>query len=320
MRAIQVGRPGEVRLAELPVPRPSYGDLLVKVAVAGVCATDHRLAIQGSETRRVLGHEIAGRLEDQTMVGVHPDVGCGRCDFCRAGFENRCPDRTSIGIDRDGGLAEYVKVPEHHVVPLGSLGLKEASLLEPLACCLHAVEMLAVSEGEPALVVGAGSMGILAMWALQSRGARVVVSQRSERRRRLVAELGADAVVSAGEDPASALGESPTAVMVTAPTSEALAHALDVVSTGGRVHAFAGMPDGAEIDPNVVHYRHLSLIGSTGSRLSDYRLALALANGGRIDLGRLPARLMTLEEARERLAGGRGPNEKKLLVEVEKGL
>lgn len=320
MRAIQIQGPGDVRMAELPVPRPAAGEELVRVAMAGVCATDHKLARQGSQPGRVIGHEIAGWLQDQTAVGVHPDIGCGRCGFCRADFENRCMNRTSIGIDRDGGLAEYVIVPAHHVTPIGSLGLKEAPLLEPFACCLHAVEVLDVSRGDTALVVGAGTMGILAMWALKSRGVPVVVSQRSERRRQLAAELGADAVVAAGEDPGPALGGSPTVAMVTAPMSEALSYALEAVAVGGRVHAFAGTPDGAVIEANVVHYRHLSLVGSTGSRMIDYRRALHLASTGQIDLGRLPTQLMTLEEARAVLVGGRGSDETKVLVEVEKGM
>lgn len=320
MRAIQIQGPGEVHLAELPVPRPSTGEELVRVATAGVCATDHKLARHGSQVGRVIGHEIGGWLQDQTMVGVHPDIGCGRCGFCQADFENRCPNRTSIGIDRDGGLAEYVVAPAHHVVPIGSLSLKEAPLLEPLACCLHAVDLLEVSPGDTALVVGAGNMGILAMWALQSRGVRVVVSQRSERRRHLAVELGADAVVAAGEDPGPALGESPTVAMVTAPVSEALAYALEAVAVGGRVHAFAGTPGGGVIDANVVHYRHLSLVGSTGSRMTDYRRALDLAGSEQVDLGRLPTQMMTLEEVREFLAGGPGPEETKVLVEVEKAV
>lgn len=322
MRAIRVEGPGEVSVAELPVPVPLTGEALVKVAASGVCVTDHRLVRRGANPPRVPGHEIAGWLDDRTPVGVHPDIGCGRCEQCRSGFENRCPSRISIGIDRDGGLAEYVVVPRAHVVPLGPVLMSDAPLLEPLGCCVHAVEMLDVRAGEAALVVGAGPMGLLAMWALQSRGAKVVVAQRSEPRRRLALEVGADAVVDAGEDPSSALGETPTVAVVTAPTSKALAFALDMVAVGGRVHSFAGMPEGGEIDANVVHYRHLTLTGSSGSRLDDYHRALELAGSGRIDLGRLPTRLLsTLEEARELLRAGReGEGATKTVVAVDKGV
>ncbi|HLF43373.1 MAG TPA: alcohol dehydrogenase catalytic domain-containing protein [Acidimicrobiia bacterium] len=320
MRAIRVDGPGKVSLAELPVPTPSPGEVLIRVAVSGICATDHKLAARGLETPRVLGHEIAGRLEDQTPVGVHPDIGCGRCEFCRAGFENRCARRVSIGIDRDGGLAEYVTVPERHVVPLGSLGLREGPLLEPLGCCLHAIEALEVGPDEPALVVGAGTMGLLALLALRSRGARVAVSQRSLLRRHLASELGADGVIGPGEDPGPVLGEPPTVVIVTAPTSQALSYALEIAAIGGRVHAFAGMPGGGEIDANVIHYRHLALTGSTGSRLADYHQALELAGSGKIDLSRFPTQLVTLEEAREVVAGERGLDASKVMIDLEKGV
>jgi threonine dehydrogenase-like Zn-dependent dehydrogenase len=80
------------------------------------------------------------------------------------------------------------------------------------------------------------------------------------------------------------------------------------------------MAGAGEIDANVVHYRHLSLMGSSGSRVADYRHALGLASSGRVDLSRLPTRLVTLEEVRELLVGDREPDGTKVLVEVEKGV
>lgn len=312
--------PGEVRIAELPVPAPAPGEILIRVAFSGICATDHKLAARGFEAPRVLGHEIGGWLEDETAVGVHPEVGCGQCERCRAGFENRCASRVSIGIDRDGGLTEYVTVPERNIVPLGSLSLRQAPLLEPLACALHAVEVLRVESDEAALVVGAGTMGLLAMLALLSRGARVAVSQRSPLRRHLASELGADVVIGPGEDPSPLLGEPPAVVIVTAPTSQALTYALDVVAIGGRVHAFAGIPGGGEIDANVIHYRHLALTGSTGSRLGDYHRALELGGSGQIALSRFPTRFVTLEEARTLVAGERGVDVYKVMIELDKAV
>lgn len=320
MRAIQVAGPGDVSAVELAVPTPSEEEALVRVGFVGLCSTDRKLAARGSKSRRVPGHEISGWTSDGAAVGVHPDVGCGICGFCRTGFHNRCPDRTSIGIDRDGGMAEYLTVPKQHVMPISSLFPRELPLLEPLACCLHAVDMLGIESGEIALVVGAGTMGLLAMWALQSQGVRVVVSQRSEARRRVASELGADAVIGMGEDVRRAFGESPVAAIVTAPTAEALAYALVSVAVGGRVHSFAGMPVGGEIDANVVHYRHLTLMGSTGSRMADYRLAADLAGAGRIDLSRLPTKVVTLEEVPRILVGESEPDGLKVLIAIERSV
>jgi threonine dehydrogenase-like Zn-dependent dehydrogenase len=257
------------------------------------------MAALGTEAPRIPGHEVAGSLEDGTAVGVHPNLGCGRCEWCAAGLENRCPDHVDIGIQRDGGLAEWVAVPEAHVVPLDGFPMEVAPLVEPLACCLHAVSSLEVRNGDTALVIGAGSLGIIGMWALQAAGARVTVMQRSEARRALAAELGADAVLGPEDDPEHSLDKPPRAALVTAPGAEALLWALERVGVGGRVHAFAGTPGGAPVDANVVHYRHLAMVGSTGSTVEDYRRGLEMARAGSVPLHRLPVTTVSLEAVPE---------------------
>jgi L-iditol 2-dehydrogenase len=297
-------------------PAPAEGEALVRVEAAAICATDRKLAAHGAPASVILGHELAGRLDDGRVVGVHPDVGCGVCAFCHAGFENRCPDRVSIGIDRDGGLAEWVAVPERHALPLDGVPMELSPVLEPLACCLHAVSLLGVQPGDRALVVGAGAMGILSMWALQQAGARVAVSQRSRERRELAAELGADAVLRPDESPEGALGEPPRVAIVTAPGAEPLTGALEAVALGGAVHAFAGTPSGAPVDANLVHYRHLKLVGSTGSALGDYRRAVELVSSGRVPLDRLPSTTVGLGDVPQLLLGERTAPGLKVIVNV----
>jgi len=319
MRAVRVGTGGGADLVEAEWPAPGAGETLVRVEAAAICATDRKLVALGAPAPVILGHEFAGRLDDGLAVGVHPDIGCGSCAFCRAGYENRCPNRVSIGIDRDGGLAEGVAVPKRHALPLHGVPLALSPVLEPLACCLHAVSLLDVRAGDLALVVGAGSMGILSMWALQQAGARVAVSQRSRERRELAAELGADAVLGPGDSVAAVFGEPPRVAIVTAPGVEPLAWALDEVAVGGSVHAFAGTPGGAPIDANVVHYRHLTLVGSTGSALSDYRRAIELASSGGIPFNRLPTATVRLDEVPEILLGERSEPGLKVIVDIEGG-
>ena len=316
MRAVRVDGPGVVELVKVEEPVPAEGEVSVRVAAASLCPTDRRLAARGADPPRIPGHEAAGFLDDGTAVGIHPDVGCRRCRSCDAGLENRCLDRASIGLERDGGLAQRVAVPEEHVVPLDGVDPAVGPLLEPLGCVLHALSLLDVEAGERVVVVGAGAMGILATWALQAAGAAVAVMQRSEARRRLAADLGADAALGPADDPAAALGAAPTVAVVTAPGAEALAWALERVAPGGRVHAFAGTPGGAPADANLVHYRHLALVGSTGSTVEDYRRARDLAASGRVDLGRLPRTTVPLEAVPEALAGPRDPAILKVIVDV----
>jgi L-iditol 2-dehydrogenase len=317
MRAVVVTTPGTAELVEVARRQPGPGEVRVRVTAAGICGTDRRLVARGADPPRIPGHEVAGRLDDGTPVGVHPDVGCGRCRHCLAGLENRCPDRTPVGLARDGGLAEWLCVPAAHVVPLPGLDLGLAPLLEPLACCLHALSSLGVHRGEAALVVGAGSMGLLCMWALQAAGATVAVAQRSPERRALAARLGANVVLGPGQDPQAELGRTPSVAVVAAPGAEPLAWALAKVAVGGRVHAFASTPGGAPVDANIVHYRHLTVVGSTGSTVGDYRRARDLAASGEVPLVRLPRSTVPLERAPAVLLGRDGQRTLKVTVDVE---
>jgi L-iditol 2-dehydrogenase len=315
MRAVQVSEPGLAELVDASDPRAVDGEVVVAVERAAMCPTDVKLMKRGSNPPRVPGHEIAGRLADGSLVGVHPDIGCGRCAICRAGHENRCPDRVSIGIDRDGGFAERVAVPASHAFAL-EVDLDVVPLIEPLACCVQAARMLPVRAGQTAMVVGAGAMGLLCMWTLRALGAVVGVCQRSEARRRLVKELGADFVFGPHEAAAQAMGEAPEVAVVTAPGGAALRQALEGVAVGGTVHAFAGSPGGAQIDANTVHYRHLTLVGSTGSTFADYRRAVELVSSGAVPLHRVPTSTVVLEEVPAALRGDVAGDVLKVLIAV----
>lgn len=315
MRALRICGPGTAELTRLPTPTAGDDEVLVEVATAAICATDRKLTARGAPLRRVLGHEAAGHLLDGTAVGIHPDTGCGRCAHCRKGQTNWCADKTSIGIDRDGGLAGLVSVPRAHAVPLEGVPLDVAPLLEPLACCVHAVRRVGPFEG-PAVVVGAGAMGILLMWALQADGHRVAMSQRSPQRRRQAKDLGADVVITPDQDVAQALGATPAAIFVTAPGADALTWAMERVDVGGSVHSFAGTPGGALIDANTVHYRHIDLVGSTGSGLVDYVEGRDMVRRGAVDLSRLPHRRTDLTGGLEALTTTRPDDGLRVLVDI----
>lgn len=319
MRAVRIAGPCRPVVVDVPEPEPGAGEVLVRVAAVGLCATDRRLVANPPVPDLIPGHEIAGRLGDGTVVGVHPDVGCGTCVDCRAGYENRCAHRRSVGVDRDGGMAEWVAVPAGHVVPVAGVPPALVPLLEPLACCLHAMDRLGIERDERIMVVGAGTMGLLMLLALKQRGLPVVVVQRSEERRGLARSLGADAVVGPDADPAAALGAAPTVAIVTAPAGEAVRVALRSVAVGGRVHIFAGLGNDSDLDGNDIHYRHLTVVGSTGSRLSDYERGRDLVAAGAIDLTQLPVIRIALEELPTHLSAvGRGPG--KVVADLERSV
>ncbi|QBI19929.1 hypothetical protein ER308_10395 [Egibacter rhizosphaerae] len=210
MRAVRLEGPGQAVVRELPVPEVVDADWRVlQVERASICATDRKWFARGASEPRILGHEMVLRDEDGRLVGVHPEVPCRACKLCADGWDNRCHARYSVGLQADGALAERVAVREDRLVDLGELAADQGALLEPVACCWHAADMLGATEGDAALVIGAGAMGIISTWVLQALGARVVVMQRSPERRHLAAELGADAAIGPDDDPAEALGVQP---------------------------------------------------------------------------------------------------------------
>lgn len=316
MHAVRVGGPSDVAVTDVPAPQPGPGELLVRVEAAGLCSTDRKMVARGSDQPRVPGHEIAGRLQDGTLVGVHPEVTCGECAACVAGWENRCPERVSLGLGRDGGLAAELAVPAGQVLPLADLDPATGAMLEPLACVVQAMVMADSPADVPAVVVGAGAMGTLAMWVLQSRGCRVVMGQRSPRRRALALQAGAEAVIAPGDDPQPYLGGPPRVVFVSAPDAAALHWALEVVAPGGWVHAFAGIPGEARVDANLVHYRHLRLVGSTGSRMQDYRQAYELVTSDAVRPADLPHQVVRMDDVPRILAADQPAGVLKTIVAV----
>jgi threonine dehydrogenase-like Zn-dependent dehydrogenase len=217
MTAVRVHAPGDLRVDRVPVPRPGAGDVLVRVAFAGVCATDRKLAARGAPGGgvRTLGHEIVGAvvhsehaaLPPGTRVAVAPNVGEGSCPACLSGATNLCPDYRAFGIHLDGGMAEYLLVPRVAVeaghllrLPVGLADL-DAALLEPLACCVEGLAATGLRAGESLLVVAAGVMGRLHVVAARALGAgTIVVVDRSRERLEHARALGADVAVDAGEE------------------------------------------------------------------------------------------------------------------------
>lgn len=317
MRALRIDGPGDVAVADVPIPEPAQGEVLVRVERAALCATDRKMVERGVDPPLTLGHEAAGRLADGTLVGIHPDVGCGRCRHCRRGHETRCPDKGSLGVKRDGALAEWVSVRAEHTVPMNGLDPATVPILEPLACCVHAIEKLDTRPGMSALVVGGGVMGILNAWALQASGCTVVLVEPDNNRRELALGLGVEAAVGPHVPPAEALGAVPQVAVVTVPDAGALETALEQVDIGGAVHAFASVPGGAVVDANLVHGRHVRLVGTTGSDIDDYERARRLMSSGQVPLHRLPAAHVPLDEAPTRLRGGGSPDILKTVVDVQ---
>jgi L-iditol 2-dehydrogenase len=275
--------------------------MLLRVGAASICASDIRV-YRGEKKARagvVPGHETAGVIaavgSDVTefrsgdRVAVCPIVADGRCYFCLQGKRNRCLNRVTLGYDEDGGLAEYMLVPDRlldlgHVFPVpDDLPLSRAALTEPLACVLNSMEICRIPAGGSISVVGAGPMGLMHLQIAHAMGIKQVIVVEPEAERRKAAEsMGADAVVAPDDAKETVMrltdGLGTDAVIVSVGAVGAVDTALPLVRKQGFVNFFGGFPPGTSInfDPNFVHYNEVFITGSQNAEPDQYRRSLQL--------------------------------------------
>ncbi|HEX2481759.1 MAG TPA: alcohol dehydrogenase catalytic domain-containing protein [Methylomirabilota bacterium] len=335
MKAAVLAGPRGLRLETVSDPVAGAGEVLVRVRAAGICGTDYRIWTGERRVRYPLipGHEFIGdvvavgpgvtRVAPGHRVAVEPNWGCGSCDLCRAGSGNLCLARTAVGIDRDGGFAELSALPERACWPAPA-GLASDILLftEPLAVVTRAVARAAPRPEETAAVVGAGTLGLLALQVLRARGCRVLVVGRTGRRLGLARELGADSTVAgAGEavvDAARRLAgrDGVDLVVETAGTAEAVELSLGqvgLVRPGGRV-VLTGLPHApARIEFFWIVRREIDIRGSMIYR-EEFGEAIALLAEGRVQVEKLLTHRFPLGAIDAALAAHRDPASIKVAV------
>jgi threonine dehydrogenase-like Zn-dependent dehydrogenase len=265
MRAAVYHGPHDVRVEAVPDPKePGPHELVLQVVRASICGTDASEYSSGPhliprDTRVVLGHEFTG-----TVVAAGSDVEgiatgarvvagagmwCGKCPACRAGRTNLCRSYYTLGLQADGGLAEYVLAPSKmcELVPDGCSD-DAAALAQPLAVALHAVRRGGIAAGEPAVIVGVGGIGAFLVAAAKARGAApLIAADVRDRRLETARRLGADVVVDArSHDLVAAVreatgGEGAAVVVEATGRDGAAATAAACARRGGRV-VMLGLP------------------------------------------------------------------------------
>lgn len=317
MRAVVYEGPRALHLVDLPHSDLAPGEVRIQVEGCGVCGTDVRIfkgehSAYNGAAGRVPGHEIVGRIAESSpqakldgleigdRVFVAPNVGCGACDLCAGGNENLCGQTQGIGITRDGGFAEQVIVPAQAVERGNLIALESsidpmsATLIEPLACVLRGQQKVDLRVGNTVLVTGAGPVGLLHIALAKASGASLIVcSEPSHRRRDAAIRAGAthtvDPLNSDLDEYVADLthGAGFDVVITAAPAAQLQTQAVQLAAVGGRVLFFAGLPKShpiVEINSNTVHYREISIWGTTASTNTNCRDAAALINRGVLKL------------------------------------
>jgi len=321
------------QVEEVPVPSIGPGELLVQMKACGLCGTDiEKLHGEYTAAMPVLGHEAVGivsRVEGKVegikegdRVFPHHHVPCHNCYYCRRGNETMCDHYKTSYLD-PGGFSEFIRVPEWNVSHGGvlkvpeRLSFDEASLVEPTACCIRAIERCGVEEGDSVLVVGAGPVGMTHALLLASMKARVMVSDISDDRLNFARGSHLGAVLDAGkldvpqEVKRATEGRGADLAIAASGSLRAIEQALKSVRKGGKVCIFGVPPKGSilQYDVSDPYNSEVSLFSSYAATDVDTAKALKLIASRRIDFASLITHRFRIEEfdrAVETMSSGKG--------------
>lgn len=327
-------------VADLPTPHAGPGELVLRNQVCGVCGTDVHIyhGEPGSADVNppvVLGHEYSGEVVEVgegvtgfavgDHVTVDPNIYCGHCAYCQNGKKQLCPSMEAIGVTRDGGFAQYSLIPASQAFKLEpTVPWEAAAMAEPLACCLHGIDLAGIQVGDKVCVVGGGAIGLLMVQLAKLSGAsQIVLSEPNEKRRQVGLQLGANAAIDptrpdAQEAFAQVLGGGANVVIECVGNVPAVKSAFQFAGKGATVLLFSVPKVDATFDLPLfdVYKKELTIKGSFVNPDTHAR-AVALINSGKVDFGPIITHRFTLDQLPEAIAMQMSDASIKVVVEAQ---
>jgi L-iditol 2-dehydrogenase len=322
MKALLLREYRQLEVVDMPKPEVAADEVLVRVAVCGICGSDVH-GYDGSTGRRipplVMGHEAAGTIEAVgrdvrkyragDCVTFDSTVYCGECDYCRAGRVNLCDNRQVLGVScgdyrRNGAFAEFVAGPARIVYRLPeNLPLEHTALIEAVSVAVHAVRRSRPGSDDDVAVIGSGMIGLLVIQVLRHYGCKKIMAVDVDEGRLALAHiLGATNVLNANDgDVAEKVleltnGRGAASAWEVVGTTVTVQTAIQCVRKGGAVTLVGNVTPNVEIPLQAVVTRELTLHGSCASS-GEYPECIELLASGAVDVRPLISAESSLEEA-----------------------
>jgi L-iditol 2-dehydrogenase len=312
----------DIRIEEIPTPEINDDEILVQMKACGICGSDLMDWYLKPRIPLVLGHEPAGtvakigkRVEKFSAgdrVFVHHHVACLKCHYCLHGDYTLCKEFHETNI-KPGGFAEYFRVPSANVqidtlkIP-EKLSDEEATLIEPVACCIRAIKKCNVQTGDTVAIIGAGATGLIHTALSKIYGAgRTIVSDLIDFRLRLAEQYGADVTVNPENADLTETvkvetdGRGVDVAVVTAPNLEAYKAGMKVCRKGGKLCVFAPTHPEKQLEISLeeLFFSELQIIPSYSTSHLETRIALQLLEANRINVKPLITHRFELNETAE---------------------
>ena len=290
MKAITIVKPGQVEIREIEKPVIGKDEALLKPLYGGICGSDlssYRGTNAYMAYPRIPGHEISCEIVEigendrgfkvGDIVTANPYFNCGKCYSCQRGLVNACMSNQTMGVQREGGFSEYMAMPISRLIDGKGLDAKTLALIEPFCIGYHGIQRAGVKDGDKVLVVGAGTIGVLAAIAAKSRGAKVwicdVAPKKLEYALRFgldgtVLNDGPDALTKAVNDITDGNGFDVTVECVGLPST--LQNCLDAACFGGRVAVIGVGKHNIDLDFTIIQKKELNIFGSRNALTRDF--------------------------------------------------
>jgi 2-desacetyl-2-hydroxyethyl bacteriochlorophyllide A dehydrogenase len=313
MEAIACAAPGDLQRVSRPVPRPGPGDVLIRIQRIGICGTDFHI-FQGKHPfltyPRIIGHELSGEIvangaaTDRRLgerVTIIPYMACGQCIACRRQRPNCCQRLQVLGVHCDGGLCEFLAVPEANALAADDLSIEQAAMVEFLAIGAHGIGRAEPGPKDRVLIVGAGPIGLAAMIFAKLRGADVTAIDVRTQRLRFCAERLGVGTLPAGAAVDQALAELTGGDffdLVVDATGNRLAmeKGLAYVAHGGTYLLLGVNAETLSFADPELHKRETSLLASRNATRADFLAVIAAMHGGLVPCDALATHHARLDE------------------------
>lgn len=331
----------DLRVENSPMPKVGPEDILIQVKACGICGTDVHI-YEGDKGAAevtpptILGHEFSGVIAEvgsnvtKYKVGdrvcIDPNCYCGKCDFCRNGIAHYCTDMIGYGTTVNGGFAEYCSVNQRQVYKLGdNTTFEQGAMTEPVACCLHGMDMCNIHPGSNVVVIGGGMIGLLMLQLSKLAGAaRVVLLEPVESKRVVAKKLGADILIdpineNVEEELKKAGMTWVNTVIECVGKTATIQQAIDIVGNKGTVMMFGlTKPDDTiAVKPFQIFQKEIELKSSFINPYTQKR-ALDLIDSGRLDVSSMVYAVESLENLADILSSPELRAKGKYIISPEK--
>ena len=316
-QAILIRDVKRVEIIDRPMPERKPGEALLKVLYGGICGSDlgsYRGSFAYFDYPRIPGHEFSAEileiddndrgLKPGMIVTCNPYFNCGKCYPCRRGHVNCCESNETMGCQRDGAFAHYITMPIERIYDGKGLPAKTLPLIEPFCISLHGVQRANIKPGEKVLIIGSGTIGMLAAKAAKMFGAEVTICDIAEEKLELAHKRGftsticntsPEAFAQQVHDKTNGDGFDVTIEAVGLPST--FQNALDAVCFHGRVILIGVAKKNIDLFFTIIQKKELSVFGSRNALKEDFLYAIAQVKEGKLELDDIVTDIYSFEDA-----------------------